>query len=131
MIVVLATLAGALIYTWLAGALDEAFRPFSDDTHAWIFLAVPTGVILGALSGLSFSERSNLSRLLIGIICIISAVVAVSMYAYFLQEDVTRYNLKYALSFSGPALVWAAALFARGAWLVVLWARSRKSLKNL
>jgi len=115
----LGTILGTVIYLYLANFLDIKFRPFPSDMPAWIFFAIPTGIFFGGASGLSVSCRTSWERLIVGIWCVFLSIAFGSIYTYFLSSDMSEYhNLKYAISASGPALIWAVVLLVRGAWLI-------------
>jgi len=114
----LGTILGTVIYLYLANFLDIKYRPFSSDMPVWILYAFPTGIFFGGASGLSISCRTADDRLIVGICCIFLSITFGSFYAYLFYSDMSGYSLKYALSASGPALIWAAVLLIRGAWLI-------------
>lgn len=110
---------GTVVYVSLAFALDAKFRPFPTDMPVWIIAAIPTGIFLGGASGLSVSCSTISDHLLVGIWCVILSVITGYIYSYFLNADISEYNnYRYALSASGPALIWSVVLLARGVWLV-------------
>lgn len=114
----LGTILGTVLYLYLANFLDVKFRPFPTDMPVWIFYAIPTGIFFGGASGLSVSCQTFWDRLIVGTWCIFLSIAFGSIYIYFLNSDMLEYhNVKYALSASGPALIWAAVLLVRGVWL--------------
>lgn len=121
LLVFVATVAGTIGYVRVADLLDRAYRPFSDDMHAWIFIGVPTGAILSGFtasaiaSALFGNHRSAIIK------CMATGTSLGAFYLWALQDMSSQYGsylgpkgVDYALAMCGPVLLWCAFL--------ILWA---------
>jgi hypothetical protein len=110
---------GAAIDVWLSAIIYTKFPPpFSDDMHGWVFAAIITGFILGAISGISIANRYPEDKPAIGKWCIVISVILACLYLAWLRADTLQWSLKWALVETGLTLIWCIALFIRGIWMV-------------
>jgi len=116
---IVGAILGSVIDVWLSSIIYTKFPPpFSDDMHGWVFSAIITGFILGAISGISLSTRYPEDKPAIGKWCIAISVIFGFLYLAWLRADTLQWNSKWALAETGLTLLWCIALFIRGVWLL-------------
>lgn len=115
--VCVATIAGAIGYLRLADLLDRAYRPFADDMHAWIFFAVPTALILSGITASSIASCVHKNYRAAIVKSVPTGLAVGFLYCLAFKSTSTLYDARYALSESGPALMWCASLVLFGVFL--------------
>jgi hypothetical protein len=107
-----------ILYFWISGLLSERSSSFSTEMPAWMFVVIPTGFILGAISGISLSTRYPEDIPAIGKWCIVVAVIFGFLYLSWLRADTMQFGFKPALVETGLSLIWCTVLLVRGIWLI-------------
>ena len=125
--VVLAFFVGAIAYSYLMGVLDSKYRPFSSDMPAWIVASLPTGGIFGSVTVISILSHINKTYIAASIICIVAALPTIYFYFGWYRADSGYWSPTYALSETGPALLWSGSLLVHGLFLMLKAAKYRNS----
>jgi hypothetical protein len=130
LVITLASFLGAVGYTLLMGFLDARFRPFSSDIPAWIFVSIPTGAVLSGVSAYAVLDCLGKEYWTAGLTCIFTSVLSLWFYIDWYRDDSHIWSPKYALSETGPALLWSSCILAFGLYLLVRHTKARRQFSS-